>query len=86
MPYKWEELTAHWATPGYFTTACEKDLLDDRLRFRVGGSIQETQCTGCQRALIRLFAEICPELNPPDLDKWELLLRLLAEGRFDDLA
>ena len=82
MPYKFEELVAHWATPGFHTTLCEKDLLSD-LRFRVGSSLQETKCTGCQRALIRLYAEDEPELRPPGLDKWELLLRLLAEGRFN---
>lgn len=85
MPYKWDELTGHWATPGFHTTLCEKDLLGDQ-RFRVGPSLQETQCTGCRRALIRLYADEAPELNPPKLDKWELLLRLLAEGRFNDLA
>jgi len=85
MPYKWEELAGHWATPGSFATMCEKDLLGD-LRFRVGPSLPETQCRGCRIALIRLYAEIEPELRPPRLDKWELLLALLAEGRFNDLA
>jgi hypothetical protein len=85
MPSTWAKLTAHWATPGHFVTMCDKDLLGD-LRFRVGDTIQETQCSGCQTALVRLYADVCPELNPPTREKWELLLQLIAEGRLHDVA
>jgi hypothetical protein len=86
MANTWDELTSHWATPGYFTTLCEKDLLADKLRFKVGESLQTTNCTGCQIALIRLYADVCPELKPPKAaGKWELLLRLMAEGKLDDV-
>lgn len=86
MPYKWEELAAHWAIPGWFTTLCEKDLTGD-LRFRVGESLEETSCSGCRIALIRLFQDDYPELKPATEEgKWDLFLRLRKEGKLDDVA